>query len=185
MKSWVPWHIGAADLVKPIHELDTSILNECVESYVSNVTSKVQCKEIREIMMVLDDFTAINGANVTYIDKINRNTSAGNPWKKSKKYFIKSIIPQHGMQDPVEVDDEIMDRVSEMIEIYKSGKCVHPNFCAHLKDEPVSFKKAKIGKTRVSRVLRSIGLSLFENTYYPSHAFYRITEWRLKQVQGL
>jgi hypothetical protein len=75
MKSWVPWHIGAADLVKPIHELDTSILNECVESYVSNVTSKVQCKEIREIMMVLDDFTAINGANVTYIDKINRNTS--------------------------------------------------------------------------------------------------------------
>jgi hypothetical protein len=149
MKSWVPWHIGAADLVKPIHELDTSILNECVESYVSNVTSKVQCKEIREIMMVLDDFTAINGANVTYIDKINRNTSAGNPWKKSKKYFIKSITPQHGMQDPVEVDDEIMDRVSEMIEIYKSGKCVHPNFCAHLKDEPVSFKKAKIGKTRV------------------------------------
>lgn len=25
----------------------------------------------------------------------------------------------------------------------------HPNFCAHLKDEPVSFKKAKVGKTRV------------------------------------
>lgn len=149
MKSWVPWHIGAADLVKPIHEFDTAIINECVTSYVENVTNKVDINELKEMLLILDDFTAINGACVTYIDKMNRNTSAGNPWKKSKKYFLKTIAPIHGMMDPVELDDEIMDRVCDIIEIYKSGKCVHPNFCAHLKDEPVSFKKAKIGKTRV------------------------------------
>jgi hypothetical protein len=53
------------------------------------------------------------------------------------------------MLDPVEVDDEIMDRVDKIILSYKSNQQAHPNFCAHLKDEPVSFKKASVGKTRV------------------------------------
>lgn len=149
MKSWVPWHIAAQDIVKPIHELDTVLLEECKASYLNNIIAKTTLTDIKEQMIVLDDFTAINGACVTYVDKMNRNTSAGNPWKKSKKFFLTSIPPQHDMLDPVEVDTEIMDRVYEMIDIYKTGKRVNPNFCAHLKDEPVSFKKAKIGKTRV------------------------------------
>jgi hypothetical protein len=149
MKSWVPWHIAAQDIVKPIHELDTVLLEECKTNYLKNVCNKVELNDIKDQMIVLDDFTAINGACVSYVDKMNRNTSAGNPWKKSKKFFLTSVLPKHGMLDPVEVDSEIMDRVYEMINIYKTGKRVNPNFCAHLKDEPVSFKKAKIGKTRV------------------------------------
>lgn len=42
-----------------------------------------------------------------------------------------------------------MDRVAQNIAQYEDGKTVLPNFCAHLKDEPVSFKKAKMKKTRV------------------------------------
>jgi hypothetical protein len=149
MRSWVPWHIAAKDLVKPICTLDTGILNLCVESYISDVMSSIDPQIIKDMLMPLDNFTAINGAQVAYIDKINRNTSAGNPWKKSKKYFMVSVPEEHGMPDPVKVDDEIMKRVDEIIETYLSGKQAHPNFCAHLKDEPVTFKKARIGKTRV------------------------------------
>jgi hypothetical protein len=111
--------------------------------------SVINPDNISGMLMPLDNFTAINGAQVAYIDKINRNTSAGNPWKKSKKYFMVSTPPEHGMMDPVKVDDEIMNRVDEIIATYLTGKQAHPNFCAHLKDEPVTFKKAKIGKTRV------------------------------------
>lgn len=149
MASWVPWHIALKDLVDPIHTLETSVLNECISNYVETVNTRINARDVSEMLQVYDNFTAINGAEVTYVDKLNRNTSAGNPWKKSKKYFLTSIEPMHGMQDPVEVSEEIMDRVDIMIETYLSGDRVNPNFCAHLKDEPVSFEKASIGKTRV------------------------------------
>jgi len=150
MKSWIPWHIAAKDLVRPVNKFDSSILDLCVKSYINDITRNMEKMEnISDMLMVLDNFTAINGAQVAYIDKINRNTSAGNPWKKSKRYFMESCEPQHGMLDPVKVDDEIMDRVDKIITCYQGGRCAHPNFCAHLKDEPVSFKKASVGKTRV------------------------------------
>jgi hypothetical protein len=149
MRSWVPWHIAAKDLVKPINTIRTDILDECIASYIKDVTDNINIDDVKDMMMILDNFSTINGAPVAYIDKINRNTSAGNPWKKSKRYFLESCEPQNGMMDPVVVSDEIMDRVDDIILTYKSGRQAHPHFCAHLKDEPVSFKKAKIGKTRV------------------------------------
>jgi len=148
MSSYEPWRIAALDLVQPI-VLETSILDLCTEGYVSDVLTKMNPSNI-DMLMVLDDFTAINGAQVAYIDKINRSTSAGNPWKKSKKYFLEAIPPQHGMLDPVTISHkEINDRIDLMINTYLNGKRCNPNFCAHLKDEPVTFKKAKMKKTRV------------------------------------
>jgi hypothetical protein len=38
---------------------------------------------------VYDDFININGVvGVIYVDKINWKISVGNPWKKSKLYFL-------------------------------------------------------------------------------------------------
>jgi hypothetical protein len=150
MDSWVPWHIGAQDLVQPICKLETNVLNTSVVDYIESVDANIKDPNIyNEQLIILDDFTAINGALATHIDKVNRTTSAGNPWKKPKRFFMTSCDPQHGMDHPVQVADEIMDRVKAIIERYKTGECVHPNFCAHLKDEPVSLKKATIGNTRV------------------------------------
>jgi len=148
MSTYEPWRIAALDLVQPI-TLETSILDLCIEGYVGDVEKKMNPDNI-DMLMILDDFTAINGAQVAYIDKINRSTSAGNPWKKSKKFFLEAIPPQHGMQDPVTISHkEINDRIDLIITTYLDGKRCNPNFCAHLKDEPVTFKKAKMKKTRV------------------------------------
>jgi hypothetical protein len=149
MKGWVPWHIGAKDLVQPIQTLNEDLLRNCMEQYFEDICQRIECEQVSEMVHILDDFTAVNGAQVAYIDKINRNSSAGNPWKKSKKYFITEIAPNHGMLDPVEFTTEIMDRVDYILDRYSEGEMVHPNFCAHLKDEAVSFKKAQTGKTRV------------------------------------
>ena len=149
MTSYEPWRIAALDILQPV-QMNTEIINECVNSYIQNVIKRVNPENIKGMLMVLDDFTALNGARVAYIDKINRSTSAGNPWKKSKKYFLKSIPPAHGMQDPVEISDKEMNsRIDLIIETYLSGARCNPNFCAHLKDEPVTFSKAKAKKTRV------------------------------------
>jgi len=148
MGSYEPWRIAALDLVAPIMHIRTDVLDLCKESYLERIMAMEDAKF--SCVQVLDDFSAINGqAGVVYIDKMNRNTSAGNPWKKSKKYFLSSIPPVGQNLDPVSVDLEIDNRMDEILSNYLEGKCSHPNFCAHLKDEPVTFKKIKMGKTRV------------------------------------
>jgi hypothetical protein len=147
MKGWAPWRIAAQDMVNPVVKINNSILNECVDAFTEDIFSQIT--DLSQVE-VYDNFTSINGAQgIAYVDKINRNTSAGNPWKKSKKFFMKDAPPAFGMEDPVEVDEEIMDRVDEIIRSYHNGTRAMPNFCAHLKDEAVSFKKMKSGKTRV------------------------------------
>lgn len=149
MLSYVPWRIAMLDLTNPVTQLDQNILDKCVKSFGDEILSRLTKERLSQVEKY-DMFTAVNGANgVAYVDKMNRNTSAGNPWKKSKKHFIVSIPECHGLSDPVEVTDEIKNRVEHMETEYQSGRCVHPNFCAHLKDEPVTFKKAKAMKTRV------------------------------------
>lgn len=149
MIGWEPWRIALMDMVKPVTEMDNSILDKCVDGYFTDIEHILTIDNLSQIH-VYDNFTALNGApGVAYIDKINRNTSAGNPWKKCKKFFLKPLSPIHGCDDPVEADEEIMDRVDQCIQSYYDGKRYCPNFCAHLKDEPVSFEKILAKKTRV------------------------------------
>jgi hypothetical protein len=147
MSGWKPWNIAANDMVKPVVNIDFDILKQCEDSFFEDIISKV--KNLDQLH-VYDNFTAINGAaGVSYVDKLNRNTSAGNPWKKGKKHFLIPIPPQHDLQDPVDVTQEIKDNIDRIISTYHSRQRVMPNFCAHLKDEAVSFKKIAAGKTRV------------------------------------
>jgi hypothetical protein len=150
MNGWQPWRIAAIDMVNINNNIDMEKLQICADQYYENIVRSLPQDALKTILMVYDTFTAINGAaGIAYVDKINRNTSAGNPWKKSKKYFLEAIPPQHGLEEPVKVSNEILDRVNDMLEQYSQGFRVHPNFCAHLKDEAVSFKKIQMGKTRV------------------------------------
>jgi hypothetical protein len=149
MKGWEPWNIAATDLVQPVTKVRCSILDKCKNSFLENIVSKLSKDEL-SLFEVYDYFTVVNGApGVAYIDKVKRQTSAGNPWKKSKQYFLESIAPQRGVDDPVEFTPEIMNRVHQMEETYAKGERCMANFCAHLKDEAVSFKKMKMKKTRV------------------------------------
>jgi hypoxanthine-guanine phosphoribosyltransferase len=147
MKGYEPWRIAALESVNPKIRFDNDVIHECVEALVSDILGD---NMDLSTLHVYDDFTAINGAaSIAYVEKINRNTSAGFPWRKSKKFFLKSVPPRYGLQDPVEPTPEIMERVNEMYHRYKSGQRVMPVFTAHLKDEAVSFKKIEAKKTRV------------------------------------
>lgn len=150
MNGWRPWRIAVLDMVEPNNVITSDRLELCKNQYIKHIKSNLNKNSLEEFLHVYDTFTAINGAQgVAYVDKMKRNTSAGNPWKKSKMYFLESIPAEHGLQEPVKVSDEILDRVKHITSEYKQGNRVHPNFCAHLKDEATSFKKIKMGKTRV------------------------------------
>jgi hypothetical protein len=91
---------------------------------------------------------AINGCpGLEYCDKMNRKSSAGAPYKRPKTklmYFI-----DEACSTDMDVVDEIKDTVKAMIATYQRGERVHTVYCGHLKDEPVTFEKSHLGKTRV------------------------------------
>lgn len=149
MKGWVPWRIAAQDMVKPVVNFQNAIVEECKNSYMKDIMMALP-PEMLNMLEVYDNFTALNGARGTaYVDKMNWNASAGFPFKKGKKFFIKRLPPQNGLDHPVEAIPEIMDRVDTIISRYHDGERAYPVFTGHLKDEAVSFKKIKLGKTRV------------------------------------
>jgi len=148
MKGWAAKRKTLLDIMSMQHNFDSDILDHIVEQFGNNIVSKLGDK-IKDIM-VYDDFTAVNGAaGVTYVDKMNRNTSAGFPWRCSKKYYIHAIEPVGQNLNPVEASPEIMKRVDIIINKYLNGDMYHPVFTASFKDEPVSFAKAQEHATRV------------------------------------
>ncbi len=149
MSSYVPWRHAAMDMVKPVTGIDPTILKKCVEGFKGDILTHLDPMEWEEIQ-VYDNFTTLNGAEgVAYVDKMNRSTSMGNPYKKSKKYFLEPDVPRGGTLDPVKFCEEIQGRIEEMLATYLRGERVLPNFCAHLKDEAKKFSKIAAGKTRV------------------------------------
>lgn len=147
--SRIPWYNALHDLVDPVLKLDAGLLAMCAESYAEDIIKAIP-EQIKKTVHVLDMESTINGMpGVAYIDAMKRNTSAGCPWKKSKKYFFKQAAPRGNLQDPVDVDPEIMERVETMRANYKQGRRNMPVFNGCAKDEPLKFKKIEAKKTRI------------------------------------
>lgn len=149
MTGWAPWRIAALEMVKPVAGMDTAILSACVDGYTNDILTKLSPEDLAEIM-VYDDNTTLNGfPGVQYVDKMNRNTSAGFPWRKSKKYFLSPMEGSSTWPEGVVADPEIMERVQIIIDNYKRGERFMPVFTGHLKDEATKFSKIEAKKTRV------------------------------------
>jgi hypothetical protein len=150
MTGWLTKHIAIRPALLRNNRVKQHILESCVQNFILDLKSSISKENFEKNLFTYDDFTTINGAaGVMFVDKINRNTSAGFPWRKSKKFFLKAIPPRGANQDPVEVDEEILVRSKIIIDKYIAGERACPIFTASLKDEAVTFAKAKQEKTRV------------------------------------
>lgn len=149
MNSWKPWRRALLDLTNPVLTMNSSVLEVCKQSMLKDILSKLSKSQLN-MLEVYDLFTTVNGApGVSYVDKMPRSTSAGFPWKKCKKHFLTKVPPAHGLQDPVEVSSEILERTQEIITRYKEGRRAMPVYSGNLKDEPITFAKKEISKVRV------------------------------------
>ncbi len=151
MRGYVPWRRAMLDLSHNHHLVRKDVLQECMEALVDDWMTVDE--SWRNELMIYDDETAINGRpGMRYVDGINRRSSAGFPWRKSKRYLTEHVDPFDDFQDPIELDQEVMDRVHKRLEDYAVGKRTYPVFTATLKDEPLKKSKIAIGKTRVFMV---------------------------------
>jgi len=185
--NWQPWHLAIKDMTTPIHCYYNSNIKICEDAFFNDIVTKLGNQ--LHMLQVYSLDVALNGADgVTYVDKLNCSTSAGNPFKKTKKAFITQELGKI-----TDVDSVILDRVKVIEDCYDNNTRFHPQFCGHLKDEPVSLKKIAAGKTRVftggefawSIVVRKYLLShirLIQNNPFVFEAMPGViaqsTEWR-------
>lgn len=184
---WQPWHLAIKDMTTPVHCYLNEHIRTCEDAFFNDIIGKLG--DQLNLLEVYSLDVALNGADgVTYVDKLNCSTSAGNPFKKSKKNFL---TQEDGKI--IQVDDIILNRVKQIEDCYDNNTRFHPQFCGHLKDEPVSLKKIAAGKTRVftggefawSIVVRKYLLShirLIQNNPFVFEAMPGViaqsTEWR-------
>lgn len=148
MIGWQPWRLNLTEMVKPFCGYSRPIIEACAGRYVEDVIAELPLEWERE-MVILSLDSAINGLpGVKYIDGLNRNSSMGFPWNKTKREFL---IENHTETHPegVTFDKETLARVELIEELYLEGKRANPVFSAHLKDEAVTHAKMLSGKTRV------------------------------------
>jgi len=185
---WQPWHLAIKDMTTPVHCYLNENIRKCEDAFFNDIISKLGDKISMLEVYTMD--VALNGVpGVTYVDKLNSKTSAGNPFKRSKQNFI----TEDEFGRIISVDDVILNRVADIEACYDANTRYHPQFCGHLKDEPVSLKKIASGKTRVftggefawSIVVRKYLLShirLIQNNTFIFEAMPGVvaqsTEWR-------
>lgn len=149
LNSYMPWRRALLDMSRPVSHIDLTLLAHCVECFTSDILAGLRPEDLAELK-VFNMLTAVNGTpGVAYVDKMPRNTSAGFPFRKSKKFFLTAIEAFGEYHHPVEVTPEIEGEMDRIIEIYESGSVYRPVFTASLKDEPISFQKISDGKVRV------------------------------------
>jgi hypothetical protein len=149
MQGWEPWRHAALDVVHQEFKVRQDILDECVKSFADDILSRLTKEDLDEVI-ILDNESTVNGLpGVQFVDKMNRRTSMGFPWRESKSKHL-SEPRQHEQWDSfVEFDDDFIARVDDIIGKYKTGTRHMPVFTAHLKDEPTKFKKILGKLTRV------------------------------------
>jgi hypothetical protein len=144
LSGWVPKRTALLAMTNLPSKFDPYILNIVKNQFLEDIMIKLPKDELK-ILQVYDNHTAINGAlGIAYVDKLKTSTSAGLPWRCQKTKLMSNDEPNN-----IEFSEDVMNRVDYIIENYLDHKLAAPLFCAQLKDEPVSFRKIKIGKTRV------------------------------------
>nr|UNY42076.1 MAG: polyprotein 1 [Picornavirales sp.] len=149
MNSWIPWRRALLDMSRPVSHIDLTLLNHCVENFTADILGSLSQEDLGELRIYSLN-VAVNGCpGLAYVDKMPRNTSAGFPFRKSKKYFLEAVAAYDDYQHPVKVTAEIEQEMDKIVDCYESGRVYCPVFTASLKDEPTALHKIHEGKTRV------------------------------------
>lgn len=150
MKGYAPKRKALLDVLENTTNFNISVLKRCSDAFYNDIRSKLKEDDLSKYLEVYTDEVAVNGcAGVSYVDSIKRKTSAGYPWRKSKKFVLMDIDPLPFAPDAVTFTPEVWERVRKIEEKMKRCERSMPVFTAHLKDEPVSHRKIETKATRV------------------------------------
>lgn len=149
MRGWKPWRHAAQDVVDQQFTVRQSLLDECVQSFAKDILERLPQHQLDEIQ-VLDNATTLNGYPGTkFIDKMNRRTSMGFPYREKKMHHLTYCGKVDVWDDYVEFHDKFYERVDGITDLYERGIRYMPVYTGHLKDEALKLTKVYDEKTRV------------------------------------
>jgi len=149
MKGYMPWRLAVKPCVEHKSLIKPDVLRKAADGYLNDLIKGIPTKSLEELI-VLNDEQALNGVpGVRYLEKMNRNSSAGYPFNKSKKFFLLDVEDHDGYTDCKDFTPEVWAEVDKHLEAYKDKRVSHPIFVGQLKDEALPFRKIILGKTRV------------------------------------
>nr|WPR17967.1 MAG: structural polyprotein [Chemarfal virus 252] len=146
--SWKPWSLAYLDVLGQQHIVPTHKIDMCVEAFVNDIVQGLS-DEAKRNLQRLNTYDAINGiSGVSYLDKINFNTSMGEPHNHTKKQHIHKE-PSETAPEGRMFDDETMGRIERLINLYEAGVRGMAVFSGQQKDEARSLIKILQGKIRI------------------------------------
>lgn len=155
LKGKGPWEKGIMDTLTMKYKLPRHLVEECTDAYVADILAAIPKEQLSELI-ILDDKTAMNGfPGVKFIDKINRNTSMGYPYRKSKQLYLVDTDGEDIWSDPKMYTPEVMARAHAAEDCYLRGERAMAVFIAALKDEPTPLEKVAIEKTRIFQMMNA------------------------------
>ena len=144
LKDWRPWRHALLDTTAQTHLFTESEILSVANEYVEQVSAELDFETLAE-NQPLSLHAAVNGIDgVQFIDKMNFNTSMGEPYCKSKKHFVRGT--EDGKKEFV---PEVMEEIARIEACYAAGVRANPVFSGQLKDEARALKKIADGKIRV------------------------------------
>lgn len=181
MKGWKPWAHAVLPCTQHKGRIRNDILRQAGDAYLGDIKKKIPQEEI-DTVQILDDLEALNGVpGVKYLEGINRSTSMGYPYQKSKKFFLMETDDER-WQDGVTYAPEVWDEIDRMVKDYESGRVTNPVFVGQLKDEAIEHRKIIIGKTRVF-LISSAAWTLVMRKFYLR--FVRLFQRYRKVFEGM
>lgn len=150
-RSWIPWRKALSDMIVPKTQAKADILDIITRKLSDHLVNELNLArpDFGKELVVLTEREAINGIpGVAFVDKLNRNTSMGFPWNRTKKAF-EIEDPSELYPEGITYSDEILERSRSIREKYRNGCRANPVFKGHLKDEARPLEKCRRGETRV------------------------------------
>ena len=146
--SWKPFNIALRQYTNPT-TIPSDVLRASCQVFHDHVSSVIPAGTVVDYLKPMTIVMAVNGKScVKFIDGINRSTSAGHPFNRSKLHYLENFSNED-FPDGVLPNEDIMSVYRDMMSQYEKGNRANVVFKATLKDEPVKESKAIAGKTRV------------------------------------
>lgn len=148
MNGYIPWRMNLVEMVQPRKLFNGRILNAVKLSFIDDIMSGLSEAD-KKRLPILNREATVNGLpGVKFIDGINRNTSMGHPYNKTKKAFLLDS-PSEMYPEGVDFPEEVWERCTEIEECFRNGERANVIFTNHLKDEARTLAKCKSGATRI------------------------------------
>jgi len=152
MKDWRPYHHNLKGITSYKRDMPEDVLRACYKNLLSKWLT-VDKKFLAQLG-IYDWDTVTNGvAGLRFVDRMNMSSSAGFPFKTTKKKFIEPLRTlsefEMDLDGPVKFTEEILKRAERRESAYLENRLSHPVFTASLKDEALKMSKVEEGRTRI------------------------------------